>query len=692
MVDNKEDSSELSRIRSEIDSLDAGILELLAKRRNMSIEIAQEKDRQGRAFLDSDREADVLASRVEIGTARQLDSQFITGVFSQILDDSVRLQEQYCQGRLNRELGRSATLRVALQGIEGSYSQRASRQFFSEAKQINYLSFSNFPDVVKAVDHGRADMAVLPIENTTSGGITEVYDLLMRTQLSLIGEVKLKVEHCLLALPGTHIDDLTKIYSHPQAMLQCSRFLNERLSHCRLEYLSDTALSGKTIQESGEAGVGAIASEEAARLFGLEVLRRGITNREHNYTRFVIAARKAIDVDPRLASKTSLVLSVGNEPGALLEALSLFHRNGINLVKLESRPVEDNPWEEMFYLDFDGNPADRSVQLTIDGLTKIARFVKVLGCYPSRDLRPNRREPLESQDHQDSLASPSLEPAPVPIKIPEKVKGYRLASRKHKPEDTIIDVGTVRIGAEFFVIAGPCAVESQEQIFRCAEQAKAHGARILRGGCFKPRTSPYSFQGLGYEGLTMLAEAGRRHGLPIVTEVLSPEDVERVSEVSDILQIGARNMQNFTLLSEVGRSRRPVMLKRGMSSSIDELLQAAEYILAGGNQQVFLCERGIRTFETSTRNTLDLSAVPVLRQRTHLPVIIDPSHAAGNRELVMPLALAGKAVGAHGIMVEMHPEPEKALSDGPQSLEFDQFADLMTRLRSRKPKAVKTEV
>lgn len=259
--------------------------------------------------------------------------------------------------------------------------------------------------------------------------------------------------------------------------------------------------------------------------------------------------------------------------------------------------------------------------------------------------------------------------------------GYVLASRAQKSEDTIIDVKGVRIGGEnFIVIAGPCAVESEEHISECAREVKATGAHILRGGCFKSRTSPYSFQGLGFDGLDYLVQAGAQHGLPTITEVLSEQDVDRVASRADIIQIGARNMQNFILLKAVGRINRPVMLKRGMSSSLDELLQAAEYILMHGNPQVILCERGIRTFETSTRNTLDLSAVPVLKSKTHLPILVDPSHAAGLRDLVPPLALAAKAVGAHGVMIEVHPEPDKALSDGPQSLRFDQFELLMQRL------------
>jgi 3-deoxy-7-phosphoheptulonate synthase len=249
-----------------------------------------------------------------------------------------------------------------------------------------------------------------------------------------------------------------------------------------------------------------------------------------------------------------------------------------------------------------------------------------------------------------------------------------------------VRVGDLLIGgAGFTVMAGPCAVESAAQIQAAARHVREHGAHVLRGGVFKPRTSPYSFQGLGYEGLDLLADAGHACGMPIVTEVMSPEQVRTVAQKADILQIGARNMQNFQLLREVGKVDRPVLLKRGLSSTIDEWLAAAEYILAQGNGQVILCERGIRTFESATRNTLDLSAVVVLRERTHLPVLVDPSHGTGRRDYVAPMAYAARACGAHGILVEVHPEPDQALSDGDQSLSFPQFTALMEGLGRVRP-------
>ncbi len=273
---------------------------------------------------------------------------------------------------------------------------------------------------------------------------------------------------------------------------------------------------------------------------------------------------------------------------------------------------------------------------------------------------------------KSAVSLPGVEKV-VPI-----LKPYKLAGREFQENDTVVRVGDVPIGGgEFTVIAGPCSVESEEQMMECGYVAKKAGAKILRGGAFKPRTSPYSFQGMEEEGSKLLKKVGERTGMPVVTEVMNTTDVDLIEEYSDILQIGARNVQNFALLKKVGRSRRPVLLKRGMMTTIEELLMSAEYILSEGTSQVILCERGIRTFETATRNTLDISAVPVLKELTHLPVIIDPSHAAGHAKYVIPLTRAAVAVGADGVIVEIHPEPEKAFSDGPQSLRPEQFYRLM---------------
>jgi len=261
-------------------------------------------------------------------------------------------------------------------------------------------------------------------------------------------------------------------------------------------------------------------------------------------------------------------------------------------------------------------------------------------------------------------------------------KPYKLVSRDFHPKNTIVKAGGVEIGGgkRPVVVAGPCAVESEEQIVKTARAVKAAGADMLRGGAFKPRTGPHTFQGLKEEGLKLLALASRETGLPFVTEVMSPETVGLVAGYADVLQVGARNMQNFDLLRELGRIRKPVLLKRGMSATIEEFLAAAEYILAEGNPGVILCERGIRTFETATRNTLDLAVVPLIKELSHLPVVVDPSHATGRRSLVPPMAGAALVAGADGVLLEVHPDPEKALSDGPQSLTLQGFKGLMDDL------------
>lgn len=260
-------------------------------------------------------------------------------------------------------------------------------------------------------------------------------------------------------------------------------------------------------------------------------------------------------------------------------------------------------------------------------------------------------------------------------------KKYKLTGWDFHPQKTVIQVGDVAIGgAAITIIAGPCSVETEEQTISTAKAVKAAGASILRGGAYKPRTSPYEFRGLGRRGLEILATARAETGMPIITEVMTPADIDEVGEFTDIFQIGARNSQNYLLLEEVGKAGKPVMLKRGLSMLMEEWLLAAEYVMAQGNPDVILCERGIRTFESSTRNTLDVSSVPVIQAMSHLPVFIDPSHAAGKRAYVAALALAGIAAGADGLMIEAHPSPDHALSDGAQSLTFDQFADLTPRI------------
>jgi 3-deoxy-7-phosphoheptulonate synthase len=283
-------------------------------------------------------------------------------------------------------------------------------------------------------------------------------------------------------------------------------------------------------------------------------------------------------------------------------------------------------------------------------------------------------KPLSGRQHLQSL--------PEVADVLEISSPYKLASREWKPNDTIVTVGAAKIGGNnVSIMAGPCSIESYEQIKTVGEAVKASGAHLLRGGAFKPRTSPYAFQGLGVEGLKMIHQVGKEVDLPTVVEVIDTDVLEVTAKYSDMLQIGTRNMQNFTLLKEAARTKMPILLKRGMSATVKETILAAEYILNEGNDQVVLCERGIRTFVDHTRNTLDVSAIPAFQRLSHLPVIVDPSHAAGKRHKVLPLALAGVAAGAQGIMVEVHPNPEVALSDGPQQLVPEDFKDLVDRVR-----------
>ena len=659
---------DLEQLRGQLDELDRDLVQLIARRLDVVASVGAAKAHTGSAIRDVRREKAVLEG-VE-ATARQLGvpSDLVRRVFREIIGHAVDRQA----AELIPTPGR---VTIGFQGVEHGYSQLAARKHAAgRGEEATYQGYETFAEVVAALEHGRCDLAVLPIEDTTAGSINQVYDLLQHSDVAVVGEETWRVDYCLAGVSHVPLDAVTHVLSHPQGLDQCAAFLRT-IPRAAQVHSFDPAEAMRAVAERGDPSYAAIGSPEAADANGLVVLRRGIADRDENYTRFLVLAAKPIAVDPRVPCKTSLVLSTRHEEGALLRCLEILAGSGHSMTKLESRPRPGRPFEYLFFLDFEGNVADPRTQLVVDELRSAALYVKVLGSYPAK---VTRSEPQPGQVRQLPAAE-AIEAVVVGPTAPAK-PAKRLVDRGNR-EDTLVRVGDLLIGGDGFVVmAGPCSVESAEQVNATARAVRDAGAHLLRGGVFKPRTSPYAFQGLGWDGLALLADAGRAVGLPIITEVMAVEQVAGIAKVADVLQVGARNMQNFDLLRALGKVDRPVLLKRGLSSTIDEWLGAAEYILSAGNQQVILCERGIRTFESATRNTLDLSAVPVVRERTHLPVIVDPSHGTGKRRYVAPMSRAALAVGAHGLLIEVHPDPDTALSDADQSLDFTQFAALMAGL------------
>jgi len=555
-------------------------------------------------------------------------------------------------------------LKVGYQGEKGAYSQKAIKALFKD-QDVAALAFRTSYAVVDAMKKNSIDFGVLPINNSIIGSITHTYDLLFENKLTITREVIIPIHHALIVYPGTKKEDIKTIYSHPAAIAQCEVFLRG-CPQIEIIPTYDTAGSAKMIAEKELNGVAAIAGKDAAELYGLDVLRYKIEDYPHNQTRFVLVTNENIQLesDAIVPWKVSAVFNTLDQPGMLYQCLGILEEHALNMTMLTSRPHKTEPWKFNFFVDIDGQAHDKNMLAAFDEIRTKTGFLHVLGSYP-------RFNPDE-----DFITMTAGE------KAPKRNSSAPLYSLDRKPEQTIIEIAGRKIGdGSFTVIAGPCSVEGREQMIESAKIAFTYGAHILRGGAFKPRTSPYSFQGLGKEGLVLLREAGKQFGMPVITEVIAPEDVQLIGEYSDIFQIGARNMQNFVLLQEVGKTRLPVFLKRGMMATVNELLLSAEYILSNGNPNVILCERGIRTFETATRNTLDISAVPLLKEKTHLPVFIDPSHATGIRSLIEPISKAARAVGADGIMVEVHFNPSTALSDAEQALDEKQFASLMSALK-----------
>jgi chorismate mutase/prephenate dehydratase len=667
-------SKPITELRQQLDKTDDDIVRLLARRLETVGLIAKAKAEKATQIRDPGREREVLARVEALANSLGISGPLTRKIFSEVIDYSVSRQ---VASLVDAE---RSHITVAYQGQPLTYNQLAAEQYVaSRGLTGHFVGLASLTQVIEQLASGQVELAFLPIENTVAGSVNQVYDVLRERELHIVGEDSFKIELCLAAVADVPLPALRRIYSHPLALEQCSAFI-DGLPQAQTTPFADSRDAMRAVAESKDPTLAAVGSPEAARAHGLVILRSEIGNQDEILMRYVALARAPLPVDERVSCKTSLILSTRHEKGALLRCLQVLGEYGLSLTKLESRPRPNRPWEYMFFIDFEGNVVEPRVATALEALRTEALYLKVLGCYPAK---------ATPQAAQASEVRPASEAAPVepaPPTVPAKAavrasKHYKLADRATRSQDTLVRVGDILIGGDGFVVmAGPCSVESAEMIEKTAHHVRDKGAHILRGGVFKPRTGPYAFQGLGLEGLDMLAAAGKAAGMPIVTEVMSPEQVRPVAEKSDMLQIGARNMQNFALLNAVGKVDRPVLLKRGMSSTIEEWLAAAEYILAQGNGQVVLCERGIRTFESATRNTLDLSAVVVLRERTHLPIIVDPSHGTGRRAYVAPMAWAARACGAHGVAIEVHPDPDKALSDGDQSLTYVEFTSLMDGL------------
>ncbi|RJP56469.1 MAG: chorismate mutase [Ignavibacteriales bacterium] len=378
--------NQIDKLRGEINKIDSSLLDLFSKRRELSKEIIKAKDLNDLPIRDEKREKELLNRLINEGKQKGLEAEYVSRIFYEVIENSVRLQQKYIQQQANKRDRKKKKIKVAIQGIEGSYSYLTAQRFFNDYEDsIEFVGEERFEEVAKAVENGEADYAILPIENTTSGGINEVYDILLHTTLSIVGEEKFKVEHCLCCTEEIPLEKIKKIYAHYQAAAQCSSFI-DTLNNPTLEYFADTAMSVKRISEEKNKFHAAIASEEAAKVFGVKILKKNIANQPENFTRFLICARKPISIDKRVPSKTSIVMATAHTAGALVEGLMTFRKYNINLTKLESRPILGNPWEEMFYLDLEGNLSDKNVQKAIHELTPFTRFLKILGSYPSKDL------------------------------------------------------------------------------------------------------------------------------------------------------------------------------------------------------------------------------------------------------------------------------------------------------------------
>ncbi|MFM2478956.1 prephenate dehydratase [Celerinatantimonas sp. MCCC 1A17872] len=666
--------TDLQQLRHQINAVDDELIALLAKRKALSHQVGQHKLANQLTIRDIPREESLLATLVEKAHQQNLSPRYVSELFRLIIEDSVRMQQRQFSQHQSHVPQETSPIKVAFLGNKGSYSNIAvSRYFESVSQEVIEIGCPTFRMIFNQVEQRHADYALLPLVNTSSGSINEVYDLLQQTSLSIIGELTIPVDHGILVKDHTELSQIHTLYGHPQPFAQSSQFLSQ-FPHLKFEYVDSSSTAMQLVADSDDATIAAIGSETGGKMYGLRSIESNIANQQENYTRFIAVARSPIEVPQAVPAKTTFIMSTGQHPGALADALQVFASRKINMTRLESRPVQGNPWQELFYVDVMANVESAPMQEVLSELTRITRFIKVLGCYPVADV------------HSAKIPAPVLASQPVNAIVDKPSVISRgldapLSSLVHKPEPTRISVGDCHIGGgDFVVFAGPDTLEDPQRFAQCVEMAVDHGAQVIHGACFKSSSNPYDYQGPGLAGLDWFNKATQSFKVPVMTEVTHLEHLRQIASQVDILQIGATNMQNYPLLKAAGNTTRPIVLERGSVASLDEWLKAADYLLSQGNQQIILCERGIRSADHQTRSIIDLSAIALLRERTHLPILLNPCDGVTNAEDIAPLALAARKLGVDGIMLNIHPDPLHAKVAPHQTLNFEQYVHLMNQL------------
>ena len=624
-------ASELDSLRDRIDGADQELLEALARRMEVVEEILQRKEVQGLPLFDAERETRLLTKVASLAMEKDLDPNLAERVLREVINHSREVQSRRVHHARNPSLKRAH--KIAYQGANGAYSWMACRKYFGD--DIEPIGYTSFVEVVDAVDSGTVDLSFLPIENVLAGTVYEVYDLLAESKLHVVGEEYLKIEHCLIGLEGTPLDHICTVLSHPVALQQCTAFIKS-LPNASYQSYIDSAEAVRKVKDEDDSTQAAIASAEAAELYGLTVLRRGIADHPENYTRFWIISRDSASVDTRIPAKTSFLLVTDHSEGALVAALSALSSEGINLTKLESRPRKGTPWQYQFHIEMEGNIDEARIFEALDQVRSRARFLRVLGCFPSAMVGTTSRA--------------QLEPGEIELRS-LKSKGFDSEVRS-LPEKTLtsrqILIDSILVGDSSFTTVVSCPPDTGSEIvektLKCLRRLGQGLLRITRLG-----SSEKEIDG-NFKRIQQLAN---QHGVPLGCEVQAPGQIPLYDSHADVLFLSSRQMQNMSLLEAAGRTSVPIVLERNISSTVQELLSSANTILELGNQQVILCEGGIRTSESGSRSTIDLGAVLALKEETPFPVFIDPTQCISHHNRIPPLVNAAQHVGADGAVVHL---------------------------------------